>query len=73
MRNFGEVVSFRVLNLQLPSEIYAVLRENGILVDSSKTIYKGWHLVYGWCAGNPRFCNFLRIEVSKGRRRLTTP
>ncbi|NJD99673.1 polysaccharide deacetylase [Thermococcus sp. LS1] len=40
LRNFGEVVSFRAPNLQLPPELYAVLRENGILVDSSKAIYK---------------------------------
>jgi len=42
LRNFAEVVSFRAPNLQLPSEIYAVLRENGILVDSSKAVYKGY-------------------------------
>ncbi len=45
LRDFGEVVSFRAPNLQLPLELYAVLRENGILVDSSKAVYKGYRNV----------------------------
>jgi peptidoglycan/xylan/chitin deacetylase (PgdA/CDA1 family) len=42
LREFGEVVSFRAPNLQLPSWLYGVLNENGILVDSSTTRYKGY-------------------------------
>nr|WP_206205789.1 polysaccharide deacetylase family protein [Thermococcus sp. Bubb.Bath] len=42
LREFGEVVSFRAPNLQLPSWLYGVLNENRILVDSSTARYKGY-------------------------------
>ncbi len=41
LRGFGEVISFRAPNLQLPRNLLPVLRENGILVDSSRAVYKG--------------------------------
>ncbi|WP_048152121.1 polysaccharide deacetylase family protein [Palaeococcus ferrophilus] len=42
LREFGDVVSFRAPNLQLPSWLYGVLNENGVLVDSSAARYKGY-------------------------------
>lgn len=42
LRKFDDVVSFRAPNLQLPSYLFSSLKENGVLVDSSKATYKGY-------------------------------
>lgn len=42
LRRFGDVVSFRAPNLQLPNYYYDILERNGILVDSSRATYKGY-------------------------------
>ncbi|MBP1913017.1 polysaccharide deacetylase family protein [Thermococcus stetteri] len=42
LREFDDIMSFRAPNLQLPSYLYSTLKENGILVDSSKARYKGY-------------------------------
>ncbi|ASJ12156.1 polysaccharide deacetylase family protein [Thermococcus thioreducens] len=42
LRKFGDVVSFRAPNLQFPNYYYDILAKNGILVDSSKAVYKGY-------------------------------
>ncbi|MBP1912349.1 polysaccharide deacetylase family protein [Thermococcus stetteri] len=42
LREFGDVVSFRAPNLQLPGPYYSLLEKNGVLVDSSKATYKGY-------------------------------
>ncbi len=44
LREFGEVVSFRAPNLQLPETYYDILERHGVLVDSSKATYKGYRL-----------------------------
>lgn len=58
LRRFGDVVSFRAPNLQLPHEYYRVLEENGVLVDSSKATYKGYR------SGVKFFGNVLEVPAS---------
>ncbi len=42
LRKFDDVVSFRAPNLQLPSYLFPSLKENNVLVDSSKAAYKSY-------------------------------
>ncbi|WP_297476155.1 polysaccharide deacetylase family protein [Thermococcus sp.] len=58
LRRFGDVVSFRAPNLQLPGEYYGVLEKNGVLVDSSKAAYKGYR------SGVKFFGNVLEVPAS---------
>jgi len=51
LREYGDVVSFRAPNLQFPIYYYEVLRENGVLVDSSKATYKGYRGGVGFING----------------------
>jgi len=67
LREFGKVISFRAPNLQFPDELYTTLRENGILVDSSKAIYKGYR------GGISRAEGVLEVPVSTTSSVLRLP
>ncbi|NJE06447.1 polysaccharide deacetylase [Thermococcus sp. M36] len=58
LRKFGDVVSFRAPNLQFPNYYYDILSKNGILVDSSKAVYKGYR------GGIRLFGNVLEVPAS---------
>ncbi|HIP89606.1 MAG TPA: polysaccharide deacetylase [Thermococcus paralvinellae] len=67
LREFGDVVSFRAPNLQLPEYLFSSLSKNGIFVDSSKSWYKGYR------EGVKLIDGVLEIPVSVTSSKLRLP